>query len=156
MERYLTIVTAVGAGVVGGVMFAFSTFIMTGLGRLDPAQGISAMQAINREAPNFWFMTALFGTALTSISLAIVSVVRHDGSAVYAVIACALYLVGIVLTIVYHVPHNNALDAIDPTAAGSADYWRDYVSGWTGWNHVRTVSAIAASAVLTWSATRGR
>ena len=155
MERYLTIVTAVGAGVVGGVMFAFSTFIMTGLGRLEPAQGIAAMQAINREAPNFWFMTALFGTALTSIVLAVVSVVRHDGSAVYAVIACALYLVGIVLTIVYHVPHNNALDALDPTAADSAAYWRDYVSGWTGWNHVRTVSAIAASAVLTWSATRG-
>ena len=65
MERYLAIVTAGGAGVVGGVMFAFSTFIMTGLGRLDPAQGISAMQAINREAPNFWFMTALFGTALS-------------------------------------------------------------------------------------------
>ncbi|MDH6289302.1 DUF1772 domain-containing protein [Rhodococcus opacus] len=155
MERYLTIVTAVGAGVVGGVMFAFSTFIMAGLGRLEPAQGITAMQAINREAPNFWFMTALFGTALTSIVLAVVSVVRHDGSAVYAVIACALYLVGIVLTIVYHVPHNNALDGIDPTAADSAAYWRDYVSGWTGWNHVRTVSAIAASAVLTWSATRG-
>ncbi|MBC2641371.1 MULTISPECIES: DUF1772 domain-containing protein [unclassified Rhodococcus (in: high G+C Gram-positive bacteria)] len=154
MERYLTVVTAVSAGVVGGVMFAFSTFIMSGLGRLEPAQGIAAMQAINREAPNFWFMTALFGTALTSIALAVVSVVRHDGSAVYAVTACALYLVGIVLTIVYHVPHNNALDALDPTAADSAAYWRDYLSGWTGWNHVRTVSAMAASAVLTWSATR--
>jgi uncharacterized membrane protein len=155
MERCLTVVTAVGAGVVGGVMFAFSTFIMTGFGRLEPAQGIAAMQAINREAPNFWFMTALFGTALTSIALVVVSVVRHNGSAGCAVIACLLYLVGIVLTIVYHVPHNNALDAIDPTAAGSAAYWRDYLSGWTGWNHVRTVSAIAASAVLTWSATRG-
>ncbi|MCQ4120550.1 anthrone oxygenase family protein [Rhodococcus tibetensis] len=153
VERSLLIVTAVGAGLIGGVMFAFSTFIMTALGRLEPGQGITAMQAINRAAPNALFMTALFGTALTSIALAVVTVIRHDASAIYAMVACILYLVGIVLTVVYHVPRNNALDALDPAGAGSAEFWRNYVSGWTAWNHIRTVSALSASAVLLWAAT---
>lgn len=34
----------------GGVFFAFSTFVMDGLRRLPPAQGIAAMQSIMRRA----------------------------------------------------------------------------------------------------------
>ena len=44
----LTVIAAVGAGVSGGVFFAFSSFIMKALGRLPAAEGISAMNAINR------------------------------------------------------------------------------------------------------------
>jgi uncharacterized membrane protein len=151
--RSLLIVTAVGAGLIGGVMFAFSTFIMPALSRLEPRQGIAAMQAINRAAPNAFFMTALFGTAVTSIALAVATVVRHDASASYAVVACVLYLTGIVLTVVYHVPRNNALDAADPGGNDAADVWGNYAPGWTAWNHVRTVSTLSASAVLVWAAT---
>ena len=32
---------------VAGIFFAFSTFIMRALGRLRPAEGVAAMQAIN-------------------------------------------------------------------------------------------------------------
>lgn len=153
MVRSLLIVTAVGAGLIGGVMFAFSTFIMPALSRLEPREGIAAMQAINRAAPNAFFMTALFGTAVTSIALAVATVVRHDASASYAVMACVLYFTGIVLTVVYHVPRNNALDVVDPGGNDAADVWGNYVRGWTAWNHVRTVSALSASAVLVWAAT---
>ena len=45
--RILVIIAAVGAGVSGGVFFAFSVFVMKALGRLSAAQGISAMHAIN-------------------------------------------------------------------------------------------------------------
>ncbi len=34
----LTIVTALGCALNGGVFFAFSTFVMQGLGRLTPSQ----------------------------------------------------------------------------------------------------------------------
>ncbi len=36
-------------GLVAGVFFAFSTFVMSGLARLPPADGIRAMQSINRR-----------------------------------------------------------------------------------------------------------
>ena len=47
----LTLVAAVGAGLVGGVFFAFSAFVMRALRGLPDEQGLAAMQAVNRAAP---------------------------------------------------------------------------------------------------------
>ena len=44
-------VTAFASAVIGGALFAFSTFVMKSLGRLAPAEGIRAMQRINEDAP---------------------------------------------------------------------------------------------------------
>ncbi|MCV3214187.1 hypothetical protein OGM63_11805 [Plectonema radiosum NIES-515] len=40
-------------------MFAFSTFVMNALGRLQPNEGIAVMQSINIKAINPLFMVAL-------------------------------------------------------------------------------------------------
>jgi len=62
----------------------------------------------------------------------------------------AVYLVGtILLTIVYHVPRNEALAKIEPRDAGAESYWRRYLSGWTAWNHLRAAASLAAAAALT-------
>jgi uncharacterized membrane protein len=150
LPRILTLVAAIGAGISGGVFFAFSTFIMTSLGRLPDREGLAAMQQINRAAPNPPFMLALFGTALVCLILG-VSAVRRLGEPVAAwqLLGCALYLVAIVVTIVYHIPRNNALDLVDPTAAGAGETWRSYLSSWTLWNHVRTLGCVGGSVALT-------
>jgi uncharacterized membrane protein len=144
--RALTVVAAVGAGVSGGVFFAFSTFVMKGLGRLPNSEGISAMNAINKAAPNPLFMVALFGTGAISIALSAVAL-RHLSQpwAIYLFIATALYLVCVVLTMAYHVPHNSALALIDPNAPNAAHAWAQYHPPWTAWNHVRTISALAGA-----------
>jgi uncharacterized membrane protein len=36
---------------------------------------------------------------------------------------------------------------VDPS--GSVSAWRRYVQEWTWWNHVRTLAAVAAAALLT-------
>lgn len=59
----LKLLPALGCGLVAGVFFAFSTFVMSALARLQPAQGIAAMQSINITAINPLFMMAIFGTA---------------------------------------------------------------------------------------------
>ena len=41
-----TFLLALGCGLVAGVFFAFSTFVMKALGKLPPAQGVAAMQSI--------------------------------------------------------------------------------------------------------------
>jgi SulP family sulfate permease len=51
--------TALGCGIVGGVFFAFSSFVMTALGRLPAAEGMAAMRSINRVAVTPPFMAAL-------------------------------------------------------------------------------------------------
>ena len=57
-------------------------------------------------------------------------------------------LVAVVLTAAYHVPHNDALDLLDPTAPDTVARWRAYAAGWTRWNHLRTVSCAAAAVLL--------
>lgn len=147
--RILAIVAAVGAGVSGGVFFAFSTFVMKALGRLPTAEGISAMNAINKAAPNPLFMIALFGTGVVSIALSAGALGHLDQRwAVYVLTGTALYLACLVLTMAYHVPRNDALALVDPTGPGAARAWAHYLSPWTAWNHVRTVTALAGSTLF--------
>jgi uncharacterized membrane protein len=108
------------------------------------------MQSINTAAPNPWFMVALLGTASACVTLAVSALFRMDEpDAVYHLVGAALYLVTIILTIVYHVPRNDALALVDPDSVDAASHWDHYVSAWTAWNHVRTISSIAAAGALT-------
>jgi uncharacterized membrane protein len=147
----LTLLSALGCGLIAGVFFAFSTFVMTALARIPAAQGIAAMQSINVQAITPWFMTAFFGTAAGCVVLAVSSLLTwHKPGAVYRLVGSLLYLVGTILvTIVFNVPRNDALAAVDPSSADGARLWAGYVTSWTAWNHVRTAAALAAAASLT-------
>jgi uncharacterized membrane protein len=144
-----TLVTALGCGLVAGVFFAFSTFVMPALKRLTPERGIAAMQSINELAVTPAFMTALFGTAVACLGLAAWTVISPNGSATTLVLlGGALYLVGAIgVTVVCNVPLNNRLAKLHPQSAAS--YWDDYLTQWTAWNHLRTLAALAAAALLT-------
>lgn len=146
----LVVVTAVGCGLVGGFFFAFSNTVMKSLGLVPPPQGISAMQTINVTVINPLFMTALFGTAVACIAVGIASVVAWDQPyALHLLGGSLLYLIGnIVTTIACNVPRNDRLAELDPDSEEAADYWARYLVEWTAWNHVRTVSGLAASVLL--------
>ena len=142
----LTAVAAVGAAGAGGVFFAFSDFVMRALRRLPDQGGLAAMQAINRAAPSPAFMTLLFGTAAVCIAIVASAVPRHEESlARQEILGSTLYLVGIALTVAYHVPRNEALARVDPTSGDASGAWRSYAGVWTGWNHVRTATSLAAA-----------
>jgi len=147
----LTLLSALGCGLMAGFFFAFSACVMNALANLPPAQGIAAMQSINVAVLNRWFFAAFFGTAAACILLAVCSLLMwHQPGAIYRLIGSALYLVGTILvTIVFNVPRNDALASIDPASADGASLWAGYLISWTAWNHVRTVAALAAAASLT-------
>jgi uncharacterized membrane protein len=149
--RTLTVVAAVASGLVAGVFFAFSTFVMSGLGRLPPPQGLAAMNSINVTAVTPAFMTALFATAAACLFLAVSSVLKwQQPGAPYLLVGSLLYLLGVVLvTIVFNVPLNDALAAVKPDTPEGARLWASYLTTWTAWNHIRTVAGLAASAFLT-------
>jgi uncharacterized membrane protein len=114
----LTLVTALGCGLSAGALFALSSFVMQGLARLPTAQGIAAMQSINVMAPTPVFMTALFGSGVLCLAVAVWTLADWDGSyGPWLLAGSALYLLGPVgVTMGYNVPRNNALDrAIRPT-----------------------------------------
>ena len=146
-----TLATALGCGLVAGVFFAFSTFVMPALKRLPPAYGISAMQSINELAVTPAFMTALFGTAVACLGLlAWAAISSGERPAALVIAGGALYLVGTIgVTIACNVPLNDGLATLLPQGADAAGRWDEYVTKWTAWNHVRTVAALASAAMLT-------
>jgi uncharacterized membrane protein len=146
----LTLVTALGGGLVAGVFFAFSNFAMAGLGRIPKPEGIRAMQQINITVINPWFMTALFGTGLACLAVIVVALADWDGSyGWYLVISGAVYIVGCIwVTMAFNVPRNNALAQADADSAEAAQVWDRYLAEWTAWNTVRTVASLATTAGL--------
>lgn len=151
MERLLgtvTFVSALGTGLVAGLFFAFSAFVMTALSRLPAEQGIAAMQSINVTVLNPWFNTVFFGSALTSVVLIIVSFFRWgEAGVIYLLAGSLLYLVGsFLVTAVFNVPLNDTLAAVDPASTEGAELWTRYIADWTAWNTVRTVASLAALA----------
>lgn len=139
----LVVLGVLGAGLVAGVCCAFSTFVMKGLGSLPPAQGVAAMNAINRAAMTPAFVIVFVGSAVLCTVLAVVTfVLWPDDGTVELLLGSGLYLIGVFgVTAVANVPRNDTLLRMDPGSPEAALYWRTYVSEWTRWNHVRTVAA---------------
>lgn len=147
----LTVGAALGSGLVAGVFFAFSTFVMAALARLTPPNGIAAMQAINITAINPAFMIVSAATLLASLVLAGSALVARDRPDALLLIAGAIcYAIGAVLfTILFNIPRNDALAVVDPQSAEGARLWADYLVSWTRWNHVRMFASLAAAAFFT-------
>lgn len=146
----LSVAAALGCGLVAGVFFAFSSFVMKALARLPAAQGIAAMQAINIVAVTPLFMAALFGTAAACLALALAAWLSSPPGAGYLVAGSLTYIAGTaVVTMAFNVPRNDELAAADPESAEGARIWGEYLRSWTAWNHVRTVAALAAAALIT-------
>ena len=145
----LIFAAAIGSGLVAGIFFAFSSFVMAALGRLPSDHGIAAMNAINVTVINPAFFLAFFGTGVVCVAAAVASAFRWTtGSGVLVVLAAVLYLVGCIgVTMVRNVPLNNALAAVLPGTPEAAALWTRYLSEWTLWNTVRTIVP-ALSAIL--------
>ncbi len=149
----LTTAAAVTSAAVGGIFYAFSTFVMRGLDRTDPVDAITAMRGINAEAQaNGPFLLLFFGAALLAIAVGVVGVVhiRQPGSG-YLIAGAVLALVAVVVTVAFNIPLNNHLDTVDLAAVGPADAareWANYFSTWTAWNHVRTVAPLLGSVLM--------
>ena len=134
MLNCLVVLCAVGSGLIGGVFFAFSNSVMTALGSLPAVHGIAAMQTINRVILNPLFL----GTFLPAM----------PGRG-WILAGAALYVIGsFAVTMLCNVPRNNRLMAIDPGSPEAAAVWKEYLTIWTGWNHVRAVAAVIASGLF--------
>ncbi|NGO49597.1 DUF1772 domain-containing protein [Allomesorhizobium camelthorni] len=144
----LTFLAALGSGLMAGLFFVFSAFMMTALARLPLGQGMAAMQSINVAILNPAFGAAFFGTAILSVALAVGAAFRWGDAGMAWLLAGSLfYLVGIIaVTMIFNVPLNDALAAGGADTPEGAALWTRYLTEWTAWNHVRTLSGIASLA----------
>lgn len=145
---YLIFCAALGSGLVAGLFFAFSSFVMNALDKLPREQGITAMQSINITVLNRSFLTVFIGTTLASVLLVIFSLFNWENpNAVYLLVGSVLYLLGsFLVTVVCNVPLNDALASVNAKDRESETLWKDYMFKWTAWNHIRTVTSLSALA----------
>lgn len=147
----LTFAAAIGSGVVAGIFFAFSSFVMPALGRVPAESGIAVMNAVNITVYNPGFMFLFMGTAAASLLLAFGSYVWWDSLDRKLLLLAALtYLVlCVAVTSAFNVPLNDALAAADQESQQQADLWVRILNDWTFWNHVRTAAALVSAIALT-------
>ncbi|PPK66361.1 putative membrane protein [Actinokineospora auranticolor] len=135
----LSAAAAVSSGLVAGIFFAFSVFVMRALGAVPPESGVAAMRSINRVIITPLFIAVFLGAGALGVALAVLGPWPHA-------VAAALYVVGVFgVTGARNVPWNNELDALTPGTAEAAAYWAGYLRRWTAWNHVRTVASTGAT-----------
>lgn len=147
----LTLGAALACGLIGGIFFAFSNFVMTALARLEPRAGMAAMQTINITVLNPLFLFCFFGAALLAIALGGFAVLRwHQPGSCWLLGGSVMYLAGCFLaTVLGNVPLNNRLAKLDPLLPESERFWRQYVVRWNFFNHVRTLACLLAAGAFT-------
>ena len=146
----LAFLSALGSGVMAGLFFAFSAFVMTALGRIASAAGIAAMQSISVTILNPVFFSVFFGTVATSFLLGVAALFKWgEPASVYLLAGSLLYILcSLLVTIFFNVPLNDGLAAVAPDSAEGAAIWARYFAAWMPWNHLRTIGCLAAMAAF--------
>jgi uncharacterized membrane protein len=144
---WMTIFTIVGVGVIAGIFFVFSAFIMQVLDDRPPTEAVTTMQAMNHRMENHGlFLTLFTATSLTAVVLAVYALVSMEGQArIWLIVGGVTYAVGgFLITAAYHIPRNEKMNEMDANAADVGTRWSDYLSEWLPAHHIRTVLAIVA------------
>jgi uncharacterized membrane protein len=148
-ETLLMWTSALGMLLISGVFFAFSSFVMSGLGRLPANRGMEAMNSINVTVINPLFMAVFLGSGLIAFALAAMNFFSlPDPAALKIVAGAGIYALGSIgVTIVFNVPLNDALAAAAGGTEGAA-LWTGYLKTWSLWNHVRCLASLAAGCLM--------
>lgn len=151
-----TILAALGCGLMAGLFFAFSVCVMRALARRPAPEAVAAMQAMNTAIINPVFLVVFLGAGAACAWTIMLSLTDWGlPGSLFSLAGGTVYLAGgLAVTIVFSLPRNNALAAVDPTGEAHAAAWGRYLSTWTAWNHVRTVAATLAALLLTVAAAR--
>ncbi len=143
----LVSIAIISAGLMAGVYFAFSGFIMRSFDRLGAGPAANAMNAINEVILRSWFMALFFGSSLLFLGLAVVAMLYPELDGRWWLLSAGLvYVLGMfVTTAMRNVPLNNRLAEAGTTDKdGRNVMWTHYVIHWTRWNHLRSVSSLLA------------
>jgi len=140
-----TYAALVGAGVMAGIYTAFSVMIMPSLDRRPPVEAVAFMQEVNRAAVRPPFQLAFSGTALLALVVGLLAFLGGGDVRWWVLGGSLSYLATVLLTGAFHVPRNNALDAVDATRASvAATAWASYSRPWTAANHLRALGCVLA------------
>ena len=146
--NYIVAFTILGAGIISGLLFAFSNFVMHSLAELSNENGMLAMQKINLKIINPIFMVFFLGTPLLCITNIFNTFPYLESSGyLYIFVGSIVYLLGpFGITMLCNVPLNNKLAKSELSSADTV--WVNYQQRWQFWNHIRTYIGIISILLL--------
>ena len=121
-----------------GLYFTFSNTVMRVLTTFE--NGSDVMISINREILNPIFFGCFFISGVGSLSLFFMT------TGLLASAGIIFFIGTVAVTIVFNVPLNNKLK--DASENQRNDVWKEYLSKWVVWNHVRTFCGIFSGLLL--------
>ncbi len=139
-----------GSGMMAGLFCSFSSFLMRALSRIPLASGIQAMQSINLVIVRPSFLIIFMGTGAVGLAAVVFGGnAWRPESKPWALAATLTYVVGCVgVTIVFNVPWNNRLAAVNGETEEGHAIWKRYLSTWVRWNHVRSVATLFSTVLF--------
>ena len=141
IQLYLVAGAAIASALVGGVFYAFSSFVMAARQRLEPKDGMTAVQAINITAVQPGLMVPFYGSTLAHIAVAITAITNWENSVSARLLVGSLsFVVGTFALMLF------ILERIFPAAP---HVWHRYLVEWTRGNHLRAAASMVAATVLT-------
>jgi uncharacterized membrane protein len=139
-------------GLMAGVYGLYQHTVMPGLGSTDDRTFLGAFQAVDRAIINPWFVTCFVGAVLCT---AVAAGLNADRRLLpWLLVAVVLNALVAVITVVVHVPLNDALKAAgDPDRITDPAEIRERFDAvrWTAWNLVRALATTAAFGCLCWA-----
>lgn len=140
----------ISVGIMAGVYFTFSAFVMRSLDAIEKPAGMIAMQSINRVILKSAFLPLFFASSAVCAVLAVLAILDLRATGAWPMlIGSAAYIVGMLLvTIAGNVPLNNRLEATAADGPEAEAMWRLYMQRWVAWNHVRTVACTLSLGLL--------
>ncbi|MDT0593726.1 DUF1772 domain-containing protein [Glaciecola petra] len=121
-----------------GLYFIFSNTIMHALSSVD--NGAEVMVIINKKILNPLFLGCFFLSGVGSLSLFFLS------SGLTSAAGIVFFIGTVAVTVVFNVPLNDKLKDAQKTEIKGV--WKDYLSKWVVWNHVRTGCGVVSGLLL--------
>jgi uncharacterized membrane protein len=148
-SNIMLLLAAITTALITGTFYAYSCSVNPGLGRLNDAQYLVAMQSINRAILNPVFMFSFMGTLLAlPISVYLNYTSSNTTRFILLVGAAGVYFVGaFAVTIFGNVPLNEALDAVNLQSASAEDmakYRLRFEASWNRLHFIRTMACLVS------------
>ncbi|WP_165445032.1 DUF1772 domain-containing protein [Gracilibacillus phocaeensis] len=144
MMDWLLIIYTVSVAIQAGLFFVFSNTIMNVLRDYPLTEARKVMVNINNAIQNPLFLTIFLSPFIVIMISLLLMVVQPLLFNSWIIISFAIYFLGaFMVTIFFNVPMNNRLQSNE-----NMEYWSQYLSQWTRWNHVRTISSIIALVII--------
>ena len=150
--KIILAITTTGAGLIAGLLYAYSVSVNLGLSQLNSSSYLLAMQNINKAISNPLFFISFMGTAILLPICTWLAFTKSIDSPFWLLLsATILYLIGVLgVTILGNVPLNETLASFNISDASKEiieSHRIQFEKPWNDFHLIRTVTSIISFAL---------